>query len=216
LVTAFCHLHRSVNEFPIAWIFVGRIYKAAVQMRLRMTALTRTKSGTYRARKVIPTDVRATYGQWEAKFSLPATTPERDAKATFTAWLAEVEGRIRSIRGGNPTTATAKATANPWQLFEQYVREVKPAPGTVSTWRIAIKSLQDHFGDAAINEDAAQAWARALVTPERGAGTVRATYLTAAKTIYNWARGQKLVAANPFRDVKIVIPRRTTTRESKA
>jgi hypothetical protein len=68
-----------------------------------MATLTRSKSGAYSARKVIPKDVQDEYERlygprWEAKLSLPADTRPQDAKARFAEWLSEVETRIRAGR----------------------------------------------------------------------------------------------------------------------
>jgi hypothetical protein len=71
-----------------------------------VSSLRRVASGAFKARKRIPADVRvdyqALYGPaWEVKLTIPAgTTPQR-AKALHTEWLAELEGRIATLRGRN-------------------------------------------------------------------------------------------------------------------
>jgi hypothetical protein len=81
-------------------------------MAVRMSALVRSKSGEFVARKGIPKDVREAYARlygvgWEAKLRLPADTPKHEAKARHGEWLAEVEMRIAALR------ATANGDGHP-------------------------------------------------------------------------------------------------------
>jgi integrase len=76
--------------------------------------------------------------------------------------------------------------------------------------------LQEHFKDKALTEDSAREWARSLVTNKRSAYTVATNWLSAARTLYTWAKEQRLVAANPFKEVRIKIPEKILLRESKA
>jgi len=67
-----------------------------------MTTLKWT-NGAAKARKRLPEDIRseyqALYGQVsEVKFHRPAGTPPEKVKPNLLAWLAEVEGRIATIR----------------------------------------------------------------------------------------------------------------------
>jgi hypothetical protein len=74
--------------------------------RFCVSSLRRVASGAFKARKRIPADVRVEYQglygpAWEVKLTIPAgTTPQR-AKALHTEWLADVEGRIATLRGRN-------------------------------------------------------------------------------------------------------------------
>jgi hypothetical protein len=68
------HSHEVTDK---AALFVRPRYKRRYKRRVRMTALTRNKSGDYVARKVIPKDVRQAYAKlygagWEARLTLPA------------------------------------------------------------------------------------------------------------------------------------------------
>jgi hypothetical protein len=74
-------------------------------MPFGMAALTRSKSGTYTARKGIPKDVQEAdarlYGpRWEVKLTLPAGLRQSEAKARYGEWLGEIERRIDAIRAG--------------------------------------------------------------------------------------------------------------------
>jgi hypothetical protein len=94
--------------------------------RFCVSSLRRVASGAFKARKRIPADVRvdyqALYGPaWEVKLTIPAgTTPQR-AKVLHTEWLAELEGRIATLRGRNGpnggqdlTQRQAAALAGDW------------------------------------------------------------------------------------------------------
>jgi len=90
-----------------------------------MTALKRSKSGGYEARKVIPLDVRPAYAKlyavrWEAKLRIPAGTSLHEAKTLFGEWIAEIESRISILRasargeGQSLTVRNANALAGRW------------------------------------------------------------------------------------------------------
>jgi hypothetical protein len=59
-----------------------------------------------------------------------------------------------------------------------------------------------------ITEDAACKWMHGLITETRGARTVREVWLTAARTVFSWARAHKRIRQNPFKEVKVDVPRR--------
>jgi integrase len=105
----------------------------------------------------------------------------------------------------------------PWALFEQWVTEAKPKNSTVNRWRAVFLKLNEGFPVAAtITPEEAQVWARQLVSPARGARTVRDVWVVAARTVFAWAVSQRLLAHNPFSEVQIAVPRAATTRETKA
>jgi hypothetical protein len=129
-------------------------------MSFRMAALTRSKTGTYVARKGIPKDVRAEYERlyghgWEAKWTLPAATRPQEAKARHAEWVAEVETRIASIRaarngeGQSLTKRNAHALAGEW--YQWYVARHEKNPGTPehwrTTWDVLISELEDHAAE---------------------------------------------------------------------
>jgi hypothetical protein len=65
------HSHEVADK---AALFVRPRYKRRYKWRVRMTALTRNKSGDYVARKVIPKDVRQAFAKlygagWEARLT---------------------------------------------------------------------------------------------------------------------------------------------------
>lgn len=112
----------------------------------------------------------------------------------------------------------AAVEQSPWKLFEAWVRAREPAEATVARWRGVFLDLDEKFSgaDEPLNEDTAQAWAREKVTPERAAVTVRDIWVNAARTVYEWAKGQRLVGSNPFAAVVVTVPRKIRTRDNKA
>jgi integrase len=115
-----------------------------------MSALRRSKSGSYFARKGIPKDVRAEYKRryragWEAKFFLPAKTPLPEAKARHQEWLAEVETQIAALRaaarGGGQSLSQRQAYALAGEWYLWFVSRHEENPGTPEHWQIAWDNL---------------------------------------------------------------------------
>src|SRR5689334_19478402 len=80
-----------------------KVHKRVHNDVLRMPTPKRAPDGSYRLRKRLPDDVREQYARlygpkYEAKLTLPAGTKPQEAKQRFGEWLAEVEGRIATIR----------------------------------------------------------------------------------------------------------------------
>jgi hypothetical protein len=107
-------------------------------MAFRMSSLTRTKSGAYRARIGIPKDVRddyeALYGKrWEELFHRPPRLPLSKAKVDHSEWAAEIESRIATIRakqrgeGHDLTPHQAQGLAGEW--YRWYIRFHEENPG---------------------------------------------------------------------------------------
>jgi integrase len=105
-----------------------------------------------------------------------------------------------------------------FDLLEAYVKAVKPAASTVNRWRVIFVTLDEVLagrGIDAFSPEEAQHWATSLVTDKRGARTVSDIWVTGASTVLAWALKQKLVAANPFAEVSVRVPRKVHTRETK-
>jgi integrase len=103
-------------------------------------------------------------------------------------------------------------------LFEAYVRDANPAASTINRWRAVFRTLDGHLGRkdlAAFTSDEAQAWISSLRTSKRGARTVKDIWLSAARTVCEWARKQKRLTENPFAEIDAPVPRKPQTRESK-
>ncbi|MCA1535037.1 tyrosine-type recombinase/integrase [Bradyrhizobium sp. NBAIM03] len=103
-----------------------------------------------------------------------------------------------------------------WELFEAFVLAVKPAPKTVSRWRSVFLEMQREFAEVGadgITEDAARRWVHGLINEERAAITVREIWLSASRRVFGWAREHKRIRQNPFKEVKVDVPRRVQTRE---
>jgi integrase len=77
-------------------------------------------------------------------------------------------------------------------------------------------ALQKHFEGrpaGSIATEEAQAWAESLVTSKRSAGVVQDIWCNATRTIFKWAVDTKKLGTNPFKSVKIAVPRKVRTRE---
>ena len=117
------------------------------------------------------------------------------------------------------TKATASSEATPWELFDGWVKASKRAPATVTRWRVVFLEMQKYFEGRTANsltEDEVRGWIEKLITPERSAVTVSDVWLIAARTVFAWAVQQRKISANPFAHVKITVPKKTLTRETKA
>src|SRR5262249_57457623 len=107
----------------------------------------------------------------------------------------------------------------PWLLFERWVAGKGPAKATVDRWRgVFLRLNQDFSGHSAVSITAeeAQGWANKLVSSERTARTVRDVWIVAARTVFAWAVDQKLTSKNPFASVRVSVPRKNSSRETKA
>src|ERR1700730_6098918 len=103
-----------------------------------------------------------------------------------------------------------------WELFEAFVTATTPAPNTVTRWRGVFLEMQREFAEVGadgINEDAARKWVHGLITEKRAAITVREIWLSASRRVFSWAREHKRVRQNPFKEVKVDVPRKVQTRE---
>jgi integrase len=109
-------------------------------MALRMAKLTRTPTGLWTARKVIPEDVRQAFGKREDKPTWPASLTQAQARAEFGAWLLQVEERIAALRStsGGPSIDLSQrqslALAGRW--YDRLKNQYEDNPGGVEGWQI--------------------------------------------------------------------------------
>jgi integrase len=119
-----------------------------------------------------------------------------------------------------PKFENARDTGHgPWQLFELWVGAVKPAPATVDRWRGVFLQLATEFtgrGAGSITPEEAQEWADTLVSAERSARTVHDVWVIAARTVFAWAVARKHTKQNPFKTVRVSVPRKKVSRAHKA
>jgi integrase len=102
-------------------------------------------------------------------------------------------------------------------LFEAWEKAVQPATSTFDRWSAVFNAADAHFSDATnIEFTAAKEWMNSLISEERSAHTVATVWRTALKTVFAWAVAEKLVESNPFREVRINVPRKNVERETKA
>jgi integrase len=106
---------------------------------------------------------------------------------------------------------------SPWQLFEAWVKARQPAASGVNRWRCVFIDLEQRFASTDdITEEDAREWSRQLVTAKRKARTVNDVWINAARTIFAWAKRERLISSNPFMGLKVTEPRRVEHRETKA
>jgi integrase len=113
----------------------------------------------------------------------------------------------------------ADASLSVWTLFERWITDSKPATSTVDRWRAVFLKLQADFPNhsaASLLSEEMQAWAKGLINEGRSPRTVRDVWVVAARTVFAWAIGEKLLTRNPFVGWRITVPKRITTRETKA
>jgi integrase len=203
-------------------------------MALRLIKLVRCQSGAWEAFKTLPKDVRETYriafGQGcEVRKRWSADLTPSEAKAAFTAWLSEIENRIAGLREGPGSTppapacnGTAKgekpsARLSPLSLFEIWRQAREPAEGTVSRWRACLVAATEKWPDAsAITTDQARAWLRGLINEERSAYTVRGIWRRSCNVVFEHCVAEGVISTNPFRDVRISVPRSKPVLRDKA
>jgi hypothetical protein len=95
--------------------------------------------------------------------------------------------------------------------------EVKPAASTVERWRVVFLKLQDDFPNAAaLSPEQARRWAEGLINDKRSSATARNIYVNACRIVFAWAIGKRLLTNNPFTGWRITVPKRASTRETKA
>jgi integrase len=118
-----------------------------------------------------------------------------------------------------PTREGADSGVTPWELFERWVAERRPAQATVESWRYVFLAMRDHFKDrsaGSIMAEEAAAWIKSLITEERSAHTVKRTWLTASKTVFGWALDHKHVPRNPFAATKVTLSKEKELRDDKS
>ena len=104
-----------------------------------------------------------------------------------------------------------------WSLFERWAQAMHPATSTIDRWSAVFRAADKQFLDAVdIGPEDAKSWMNRLANEERSAHTVATVWRTALKTVFAWAQSEKLVQANPFREIRVSVPRKTSERETKA
>src|SRR2546421_176613 len=105
-----------------------------------------------------------------------------------------------------------------WVLFERWIAKAKPAASTVDRWRAVFLGLQRDFPNtnaAALLPEQMQQWANSLINDKRTARTVADIWVSAARTVFAWAVGEKLISRNPFVGWRLKVPKKSKARETK-
>jgi hypothetical protein len=88
--------------------------------------------------------------------------------------ISEGDYSADNYRERFPNLQRANTGKTPWQLFEQWAAERKPAASTIESWRTVFRAMEAHFEGrdaASITADEAQAWIDKAVSDERRART---------------------------------------------
>jgi integrase len=104
-------------------------------------------------------------------------------------------------------------------LFERWIAKAKPAKSTVNRWRSVFLRLQSDFPNttaSALLPEQIQDWANSLINSDRTARTVANIWVRAGRTVFAWGINEKLISHNPFIGWRIKVPKRISTRETKA
>ncbi len=106
---------------------------------------------------------------------------------------------------------------SPWSLFEAWVKARQPASSGINRWRPVFLDLDKSFGNAEdLTEDDVREWARKLVTTKRRARTVNEVWLSAASTVFGWAKRERLMSSNPFKGMtRLPNPRGCSTAKRR-
>jgi integrase len=111
----------------------------------------------------------------------------------------------------------ARRSITCWTLFETWQADVQPSRSTVARWTAVFKAADARFRDASmITTETAKEWMSGLINESRTAQTIATVWKTALKTVFAWAVGEKLIGSNPFKELRISVPRKTVERETKA
>jgi hypothetical protein len=104
-----------------------------------------------------------------------------------------------------------------WKLFEAWTAAVQPSSSTIARWTTVFKTADQRFSDATtVSTEAAKGWMNSLIDEKRTAHTIATVWRTALKTVFAWGVGERLIKSNPFKEVRISVPRKVTERETKA
>ncbi len=102
-------------------------------------------------------------------------------------------------------------------LFEQWAKAIQPATSTIDRWSTVFNAADTRFQDAVdIDFTAARIWLNGTINETRSAHTVATVWRTALKTVFSWGITEELIKSNPFRNVRISVPRKNIERETKA
>lgn len=146
----------------------------------------------------------------------------RDFFAAITLLARRARGDYSSDKHAEQfprAEAPTHTSLSPWTLFERWIEKAKPANATVDRWRSVFLKLQADFPTttaAALLPEQMQEWANGLISEDRTAYTVSSVWVNSARTVFGWGVREKLVARNPFVGWRIKVPKKKTTRETKA
>lgn len=113
---------------------------------MRMVKLARNpKTGSWAARKVIPEDVRAAYGQANEVKRWPAALKQAEVKAEWRAWLDDIETKIERLRKmatAAPVRLSRREVAMyAGQWYREQVERFSDDPGDPNGWDAVLDNM---------------------------------------------------------------------------
>ncbi len=143
-----------------------------------------------------------------------------DLAAALKRLMQQADGRYPPDRYREqfPKFEGVDSGETPLQLFNRWVIEKRPTYHTRSTWSYVFEAMAAYFegrSAASITADEAQDWIKGLVSGSRSAATVRRTWISASKAVFSWAVEHRYLTRNPFKDVKVTVPRKRKNRETQ-
>jgi Site-specific recombinase XerD len=117
-----------------------------------------------------------------------------------------------------PASPLVVPQTSDWQpLYEEYRQSVKPAAATVKRQLGVLKKFfgfLGHVDPRRVSEEDVRRWVKHRLTEGNVAPqTVRDADLAHPKTLYIWAVSEKKLHHNPFRDIKVRVPKQLKLRD---
>jgi hypothetical protein len=190
---------------------LGSPFEGTDKVRVRAVIADEGKTAQFLAAKKIALD--------SASKDLFFDYVARDFFAALDLLIRRADGDFGADRYAEQFPKGGAAIAGmhltPWQLFERWIAEAKPAPATVNRWRAVFLELKKDYpntGAAALLPEQMQDWCKGLVTEKRTAVTVRDVWIMAGRAVFGWAVGAKLITRNPFVGWRLTVPKIARTR----
>lgn len=100
-------------------------------------------------------------------------------------------------------------------VFDRWKAEAKPSAATVTTWRGVIGSFTAHLKHddiTRVSDADVIAWKDALVAEGKRPRTINDSHLAAVKAVFNYAKRNRIITANPADGVRVKATKRAGER----
>lgn len=101
------------------------------------------------------------------------------------------------------------------EIFDRWAKETKPAPSTLSTWTGILGSFRAHLkhDDARrVSDQDVVAWKDSRIAAGRALKTVADSDLACLKTLFRYAKANRLLTTNPVEGVRVTVKRKAGAR----